>query len=84
MNMKLYKMCTIVKEMSVHNRNIHVHQAPFSDGTASNKKKKKLTRVTEYMYEVELFNKFSSGFYKMSARTDRQCRSRSNYTDYTV
>ena len=36
------------------------------------------------MYEVELFNKFSSGFYKMSVRTDRQCRLRSNRTDCTV
>ena len=43
MNMKLHKMCAIVKEMSVHNGNIHVHQAPFSDGTASHKKKKELT-----------------------------------------
>ena len=77
MNMTLHKMCAIVKEMSVHNGNIHVHQAPFFDDTASNKKKKKLTWVTEYMYEVELFNKFSSGFYKMSVQTDRQCRSRS-------
>ena len=52
MNMNFHKICAIVKEISVHNGNIHVHQAPFSDGTASNKNKKKLTRVTEYMYEV--------------------------------
>ena len=69
-NMTLHKLCAIVKEMSVHNGNIHVHQAPFSDGTASNKRKKNLTCVTEYMYEVKVFNKFSSGFYKMSVRTD--------------
>ena len=41
MNMKFHKICAIVKEISVHNGNVHVHQAPFSDGTASNKKKKK-------------------------------------------
>ena len=56
MNMTLHKMCAIVKEMSVYNENIHVHQASFSHGTASNKKKTKLTCVTEYMYEVKLFN----------------------------
>ena len=39
MNMKFHKICE--KEISVHNGNIQVHQAPFSDGTASNKKKKK-------------------------------------------
>ena len=43
MNMTFHKMCAIVKEVSVHDGNKHVHQAPFTDGTASNKKKKKLT-----------------------------------------
>ena len=45
MNMKFHEISAVVKEISVHNGNIHVHQAPFSDDTASNKnkKKKKLT-----------------------------------------
>ena len=60
MNMKFHEICAIEKEISVRNGNIHVHQAPFSDGTASSKKKKKLTWVTKYMYEVELFHQFSS------------------------
>ena len=41
MNMKFHEICAVVKEISVHYGNIHVHQAPFSDDTASNKKKKK-------------------------------------------
>ena len=41
MNMKFHEFCAIVKEISVHNGNMHVHQARFSDGMASNKKKKK-------------------------------------------
>ena len=60
MNMKFHEICAVVKERSVHNGNINVHQAPFSNDTASNKIKKKLTWVTEYMYEVQLFNQFSS------------------------
>ena len=43
MNMTLHKTCAIVKEVSAHDGNIHVHQAPFSHGTVSNKKKKQLT-----------------------------------------
>ena len=58
--MKFNEICAVVKEMSVHNGNIHVHRAPFSNDTVSNKKKKRLTGVTEYMYEVQLFNQFSS------------------------
>ena len=58
MYIKFHKICAIVKEISVHNRNTHVHQALFSDGTASYKNK--LTWVMEYMYEVELFHLFSS------------------------
>ena len=42
MNMKFYENFPKVKEISVHNGNKHVHQAPFSDDTASNKKKKKV------------------------------------------
>ena len=41
MNMKFHEICEVVKEISVHNGNIHVHQAHFSDDTASNKNKKK-------------------------------------------
>ena len=41
MNMKVHEICATVKEISVHNGNIHVNQAPFSDGTASNKNKNK-------------------------------------------
>ena len=41
MNMKFHEIRAKVKEISVHNGNIHVHQTPFSDGTASNRKKKK-------------------------------------------
>ena len=40
MNMKFYAICAVVKEISVHNGYIHVHQAPFSNDTASNEKKK--------------------------------------------
>ena len=47
MNMKFHKICAIVKEISVHNgNNIHVHQAPFFDGTASNKKTKRVNLLT--------------------------------------
>ena len=55
--MKFNTICAVVKEMSVHTR-IHVHQTPFSDGKASNKKKdkKKFTSVRKYMYKVELFH----------------------------
>ena len=56
MNMKFHEIFAIVKKISVHNENIHVHQAPFFDGTASNKKKRKLSWVMVYMYEVELFH----------------------------
>ena len=62
-DMKFYEIFPIVKEISVHNGNKRVHQAPFSDDTASIKKKKekkKLTWVMIYMYEVELFHQFSS------------------------
>ena len=45
MNVKLYENFPIVKETSVHNGNKHVHQAPFSDDTASNKHKKKKKNV---------------------------------------
>ena len=38
--MKFHEICEVVKEISVHTGNIHVHQPPFSDDTASNKKKK--------------------------------------------
>ena len=41
MNMKFHEICAVVKEISVHNGNIHVHQAPFSNDKTSNKKKKK-------------------------------------------
>ena len=41
MNKKFHEICAIVKEISVYIGNIHVYQAPFFDGTASNKKKKK-------------------------------------------
>ena len=41
MNMKFHEICAVVKEISIHHVNIQVHQAPFSNGTASNKKKKK-------------------------------------------
>ena len=40
MNMKFHEICAIMKEISVHNGNIHAHQAPFSNDKASNKKKK--------------------------------------------
>ena len=45
MNMKFREIFAIVKKILLHNGNIHVHQAPFSDDTVSNKnkKKKKLT-----------------------------------------
>ena len=45
MNIKFHEICAVVKEILVHNGNIHVHQASFSDDTASNKNKnkKKLT-----------------------------------------
>ena len=43
MSMKFHEICAVVKDISVCNGNIHVHQAPFSNDTASNKKKKKLT-----------------------------------------
>ena len=46
MNIKLHEICAVVKEISIHNGNIHVHQAPFSDGTASNKKKKRKKKLT--------------------------------------
>ena len=36
MNMKFHEICAVVKEISVHNGNIHVHQAHFSNDTASN------------------------------------------------
>ena len=39
--MKFHEICAIVREIPVHNGNTHIHQAPFSDGTASNEKKKK-------------------------------------------
>ena len=39
--MKFHEICAVVKEISVHNGNIHVHQAPFSNETASNENKKK-------------------------------------------
>ena len=86
MNMKFHKMCAIVKEISVHNGNTHLHQALFfPDGTASYKKKKKnkLTRVTEYMYEVEVFHHFSSMILQ-NVCPDRQCRLISDCTDCTV
>ena len=38
MNMKFHKICVIEKKISVHG-NVQVHQARFTDGTASNKKK---------------------------------------------
>ena len=41
MNMKFHEICAVVKETSVHSGNIHVHQAPFSNDTSSNKNKKK-------------------------------------------
>ena len=41
MNMKFHEICAVVKEISVHNGNIRVHQAPFSNDTTSNKTKKK-------------------------------------------
>ena len=39
--MKFHEICAVVKEISVPNGNIHVHQAPSSDDTASNKNKEK-------------------------------------------
>ena len=85
MNMKFHKICTIVKEISVHNGNTYVHQALFSDSKASFKKKKKnkLTWVTEYMYEVELLDHFSSMILQ-NVCPDRQCRLISDCTDSTV
>ena len=56
---------------------------PFSDETASNKKKTKLTLATEYMYEVELFHQSSSRILQ-KVFPDRQYRSRSDCTDCTV
>ena len=41
MNMKFHEIFAIVKEISVHNGNKHVHQAPFSNDTVSNKRKRK-------------------------------------------
>ena len=41
MNMKFHEICAVVKDISVHSGNIHVHQATFLNGTASNKKKMK-------------------------------------------
>ena len=83
-NMQFHEICAVVKEISVHNRNIHVHQAPFSNTRHQIKsKKKKLTLVTEYMYEVQLFHRFSSRILQNFCPY-RQCRSRSDYTDCTV
>ena len=50
MNMKFHEICAVVKEISVHNGNIHVHQAPFSNDTASNNKRAKmaLDRLPEF------------------------------------
>ena len=39
--MKFHEIYAIVKEISVHNGNIRLYQAPFVYGTVSNKKKKK-------------------------------------------
>ena len=44
MNMKFHAIFAIVKTISVHNGKIHLHQAPFSDDTLSNKKKKKKSK----------------------------------------
>ena len=41
MNMKFHEICAIVKEISVHNGNIHVHQAPFFPMTRHQIKRKK-------------------------------------------
>ena len=57
--MKFHEICAVVKEISVHNGNIRVHQAPFSNDTTSNKTKKKKMLI-ENMYEVQLFHQFSS------------------------
>ena len=43
MKMKFQAIFAIVKNISVHNGNIHVHQAPFSEDTVSNKKDKEKT-----------------------------------------
>ena len=89
MNTKFHKICATVKEISVHNGNIQVHQAPFSDGTASNKKKKKkkvnlstILRNTCMKLNCSIY--FHLGFYEMSVRTDRQCSVRSDCSDYFV
>ena len=39
--MNFHKICAVEKKISVNNGNMQVHQAPFSNGTASNKKKER-------------------------------------------
>ena len=86
MNIKFHEICAMSEEISVDNGNIHVLQDPFSNGAASNKKKKKKSKLEQRNTCMKLNCSINLhlGFYKMSVRTDRQCRSRSDCLDCTV
>ena len=87
-DMNFHKICAIEKKIPVNNGNMQVQQAPFSDGTASYKRKRKKKKKTVNLRTIQrntcmklnCSTNFHLGFYKMFVRTDRQFRSISNCT----